>query len=352
MRPTPPLATTAHRRHHPTTPPLSLSQSLLVTAGEALQAIWSALLAKRAHPRLWLAVLALHSSFCAPLLADLRPHWLLHLSATLAWAYGGGTVTALVAGDRTRAPLAVLAGNDVMLVWMPVWWLLNHAPGGVAERLRALLTRRPCAALARGSTALLRATLIVGRVDLAVTYLYPGSAAGALLFGTLAGVGGRLLADAFRHASSLPPLPGPHGAAPELSAPGFTTRSAFLASLAHLLLAYGPLADGKGALLPSRAASAGIVVGLLVLQSVLSDLLGRPLDATRPLAEMVHRLTAVPLPPVKGGGRGRASGARPANKARQSDAEEEEQQVAAVVRTPRRAAAARGGASRRGAAAT
>jgi hypothetical protein len=227
-------------------------------------------------------------------LPELRDRWALHLAATLAWAYGGGTATALLAGDRARAPLAVLAANDVMGAWLPVWWLLNYAPAGAAARARALLAARPCAALARGATALLRAMLIVGRVDLSVSSLYPGSAAGALLLGTLAGASGRFLADAFRAAAGLPPL---GGRAPEISAPGFATRSAFLAALAHLLLAHGPWADGRGALLPSRAASAGLVVSALVLHSVLSDLTARPLDATRPVAALAHWATGVPLPP-------------------------------------------------------
>jgi hypothetical protein len=227
-------------------------------------------------------------------LGELRDRWALHLAASLAWAYGGGTVTALIAGDRSRAPLAVLAANDVVAVWVPVWWLCNYAPWGLAQRARSFLALRPCAALARGATALLRASLIVGRVDLAVSYLYPGSTAGALLLGTLAGASGRFLADAFRAAAGLPPI---GGRAPEISSPGFTTRSAFLAALAHLLMAYGPLADGRGAILPSRAASGGLVIAALVLQSVLSDLLARPLDVTLPLASLAHRLTGVPLPP-------------------------------------------------------
>lgn len=363
-------------------PPLSTppkppkTQSLLVEAGEALQQrAWAPLLAKRQHPALWTAVLILHSCFCAPLLGELRDRWSLHLAATLAWAYGGGTVTALIAGDRTRAPLAVFAGNDVVAVWLPVWWLLNYAPWGLAERARSFLALRPCAALARGATALLRASLIVGRVDLAVTYLYPGSAAGALLMGTLAGASGRFLADAFRAAAGLPPL---GGRPPEISSPGFTTRSAFFASVAHLLLAYGPLADGRGALLPSRAASGGLVVAALVAQSVLSDLLARPLDVTLPFASLAHRLTGVPLPPgmmagvavgkvaggsraaAGGGGKGRAAAAAAAAPAMAAAAparrpktavekaiEEAEGLMAAAAasrprRTPARAAAARG----------
>lgn len=88
------------------------------------------------------------------------------------------------------------------------------------------------------------------QVDLAVK-LYPGIVAAPLLLGTLAGCGGRLLADTLLH--SWGALPG-HA---ELSSPGFVSRSAAMAATTYYLLAY------VLQLLPASAA-AGFVVTWLV----------------------------------------------------------------------------------------
>lgn len=88
------------------------------------------------------------------------------------------------------------------------------------------------------------------QVDTAVQ-LYPGVVAAPLILGTLAGCGGRLIADALLHSWGLL-----HGNA-ELSSPGFVSRSAAMAAATYYLLAYGLQ------LLPHTAA-AGLVVTILV----------------------------------------------------------------------------------------
>lgn len=104
-------------------------------------------------------------------------------------------------------------------------WLVTYAPGGYLEKLhnvwfikvlRGRLRRggkHPAAAaglpcsrrqasfaphspqmFTKACTSLLRVRLIIARVDLAVA-MYPGVVAAPLLLGTVAGCGGRLLAD-------------------------------------------------------------------------------------------------------------------------------------------------------------
>jgi hypothetical protein len=72
----------------------------------------------------------------------------------------------------------------------------------------------------------LRANLIINRVDLA-NAAYPGSIGAALVLGTLAGCGGRLIVDGLKFGWGA--LPG----RAELSEPGWTSRSAFVAALAY-----------------------------------------------------------------------------------------------------------------------
>jgi hypothetical protein len=88
------------------------------------------------------------------------------------------------------------------------------------------------------------------QVDLAVK-LYPGIVAAPLLLGTLAGCGGRIIADVMLH--NWGALPG-HA---ELSTPSFVSRSAAMAATCYYLLAY------VLQLLPASAA-AGFVVTWLV----------------------------------------------------------------------------------------
>lgn len=84
--------------------------------------------------------------------------------------------------------------------------------------------------------------------------MYPGIVAAPLVLGTLAGCGGRLIADALRHGyAELPGLA-------ELTSPGFVSRSAFMAASTYYLLGY------VLQILPTTAA-AGLVVTILVSMS-------------------------------------------------------------------------------------
>lgn len=111
------------------------------------------------------------------------------------------------------------------------------------------LTTTPQAVI-KTCMSLLRAQLIISRVDVAVIN-FPGVVAAPLLLGTLGGCGGRLIVDALRFGWGAMP-----GRA-ELSDPGWVGRSAFMAATAYYLAAYGL------AVVEARAA-AGLVVTALV----------------------------------------------------------------------------------------
>lgn len=85
----------------------------------------------------------------------------------------------------------------------------------------------------KSCTSLMRAKLILARVDLAVR-IFPGVAAAPLLLGTLGGCGGRLLCDLVKHGWSRPE----HPVNAELSNPAWVSRSAFLAAAVYYLGAY------------------------------------------------------------------------------------------------------------------
>jgi len=198
---------------------------------------------------------------------------------TFLWGNGGGVVTAALLMNPHKAPLAAFAKNEVMVVWTVCWWLNNYCPRGLV----ASITRRWYVQMfTKQGTCLSRALLIISRVDLAVQ-LYPGVVAAPLILGTLAGCGGRILADILLH--SWEELPS-HA---ELTVPAFASRSGFIAASVYYLGAHVLQ-------LASKEAVAGIVVTSLMLHSLLADLLGLPLDFTAPLAQLMHSCCNVPMP--------------------------------------------------------
>ena len=87
-------------------------------------------------------------------------------------------------------------------------------------------------AVTKTCTTILRANLIISRVDLAVSH-FPGVLAAPLVLGTISGCGGRLLVDGLKFGWGAMP-----GRA-ELSEPGWTSRSSFVAAAAYYASAYG-----------------------------------------------------------------------------------------------------------------
>ena len=96
-------------------------------------------------------------------------------------AFGGGTVTALVIGDRKVAPLAILSSNEIAVFWTVAWWLLNYSPlsSFLLSLLEGLL---PLKVASKACVNTLRAQLISARVDFAVG-AFPGVVAAPLLLG-------------------------------------------------------------------------------------------------------------------------------------------------------------------------
>eukprot|EP00879_Flechtneria_rotunda_P023314 GHRR01024663.1.p1 GENE.GHRR01024663.1~~GHRR01024663.1.p1 ORF type:complete len:384 (+),score=128.00 GHRR01024663.1:63-1214(+) len=220
-----------------------------------------------------------HCLFCALAAPELRDRFLVHYMLTFLWGNGGGITTALLLMAPQYAKLAFFASNEIMASWTVCWWLVNYFPGDV---FRNLLKRWYIKVFAKSCTALLRALLIVQRVDLGCK-LYPGVAAAPLLLGTLAGCGGRLIADAMLYGWQAMP-----GSA-ELTSPGFVSRSAAMAAVTYHVLGH------VLQLLPLSAA-AGLVVTALMLHSFATEITGRPLDFTAPVADLLHILTRVPSP--------------------------------------------------------
>eukprot|EP00878_Enallax_costatus_P020950 GHUV01022163.1.p1 GENE.GHUV01022163.1~~GHUV01022163.1.p1 ORF type:complete len:218 (+),score=90.85 GHUV01022163.1:404-1057(+) len=110
----------------------------------------------------------------------------------------------------------------------------------------------------------------------------------------------------------------------ELTSPGFVSRSAFMAATTYYLLGY------VLQLLPASAA-AGLLVTVLMLHSFATEITGKPLDFTEPVAEAVHTLTRIDLPPPRamlqavkrhtpGRGGGGSAAASPAGKAKSTPA--------------------------------
>lgn len=223
-------------------------------------------------------LLAGHCLHVANFGTEFKHYWLVHYWATFLWGFGGGITSAILIGDYTRASNALFARNEVGLVWTVCWWLVAYSPGGYVERF---VKQWYILAFLKASTALLRALLIVARVDAAVA-VFPGVVAAPLVLGTLAGCGGRLIVDGLYFGWGVRP-----GWRAEMTEPGFVGWSAFVASGGYYLTAYG-----LG--LTSPDAAAGILVTLLVVQSLLTEPLGRPLDFTKPLVDLLHTVTLLP----------------------------------------------------------
>ncbi len=84
-------------------------------------------------------------------------------------------------------------------------------------------------------------------------------------------------------------LPCPGAGASELSVPTFAWRSGALATTAYYLLSH--VAEA----LSQREAKALLTV-VFIGHGLLSDVLGRPLDFTQPVARILHGVLNIPVP--------------------------------------------------------
>ena len=229
-------------------------------------------------------------------------HIPLHPKIGLLAAFGGGILTALLLQDPAGSPIGLLADNAVGVAYTLAWWGLLYAPAPVRSALRALVTFPPTRAAARACMNILRASLVVARVDTAVRR-FPGVVAAPLLLGTLAGCGGKVLTDAafLSSSPSIPRRPAPFRT--EFAVPGLALRSA--AGGAAL---YWGAVHVAGCATPSEGLA--LVTLLFAGHGLTQDALaaaagpggGRPLDYTAAPAAALHWVAGVPVPGSGGAG--------------------------------------------------
>lgn len=208
-----------------------------------------------------------------------RDKFLLNYWTGFLGAFGGGILSALVLQQPQRAGVALFEDNIVGIVWTLCWWGIMYSPGDVVNSVHSLL---PVRMLTKVCMNMLRAGIIAQRIDL-TQQLFPGVAAAALFVGTIAAGGGKLLVDLIQQLTG--DLKGPS----DVTQPGFPLRSAFFGSLLYWVSVYF-----LGALKPAEGAA--LVTSVFVAHALASDLSGRPLDFTLPLARAAHAATNVPMP--------------------------------------------------------
>jgi hypothetical protein len=208
-----------------------------------------------------------------------RDKFLLNYWTGFLGAFGGGILSALVLQQPQRAGIALFEDNTIGIVWTLCWWAIMYSPGDSVNRVHSLL---PVRMLTKVCMNMLRAGIIAQRVDV-TQQLFPGVAAAALFVGTIAAAGGKLLVDTIDHLTG--DVKGPS----EISAPGFPLRTGFLGSLIYWGSVYY-----LGVLKPAEGAA--LVTTIFIAHTIASDLSGRPLDFTWPVAWAAHAVTNVPMP--------------------------------------------------------
>ncbi|KAK9806453.1 hypothetical protein WJX73_009380 [Symbiochloris irregularis] len=222
-----------------------------------------------------------HCIIVASWFPQLRNRFLFSYWVGFLAAAGGGTISSLLLMDSKRAPVALFAENKVGVIWTVSWWLVNFFPYQLVRKIAVLLPVRVVLKVCLNS---LRASLVAARTQLAAD-LYPGVFAAPLVLGTIAGSGGKFCIDILTGATG--ELKGPS----EFTVPGFAVRSGFAGALLYYLSVtqWHWLSPDEGR---------GLIVLLYVIHGLISDIAGRPLDFTLPIARLVavaQGLTAVML---------------------------------------------------------
>ncbi|KAL6777823.1 hypothetical protein ACKKBG_A15790 [Auxenochlorella protothecoides x Auxenochlorella symbiontica] len=205
--------------------------------------------------------------------------WLINNLAGFAIAFGGGSMSALLLQDPGRVPIAVFSGDVLLLIWGLSWWALSYSPFNVVGRLMDL---RPVTTLANVALSILRAGIIAQRVDYMVA-TYPGHNIAAIVIAIIASCGGGMIVDALDIGAGYSKGPA------ELATPGFVLRSGAFLAIFHLASVH------LLGLLSSRA-SLGVITTLFVAHTLASAILQAPLDYTRPLGILLHKVTNIPVP--------------------------------------------------------
>ncbi|KFM28052.1 Peptidyl-prolyl cis-trans isomerase-like 3 [Auxenochlorella protothecoides] len=187
--------------------------------------------------------------------------------------------TAVAEPDPGRVPIAVFSGDVLLLIWGLSWWALSYSPFNVVGRLMDL---RPVTTLANVALSILRAGIIAQRVDYMVA-TYPGHNIAAIVIAIIASSGGGMIVDALDIGAGYSKGPA------ELATPGFVLRSGAFLAIFHLASVH------LLGLLSSRA-SLGVITTLFVAHTLASAILQAPLDYTRPLGILLHKVTNIPVP--------------------------------------------------------
>lgn len=162
----------------------------------------------------------------------------------------------------TQSSSALFTSNTVVLYWTVCWWIVNHNPIPLLDDVMA----QPAVGIAaRACLHTLRALTIAATTN-AAAVAYKGVVAPAIIAGTLAGCGGKLLSD------SLDSVSGGKGRF-ELKNPGFLLRSSVVNSslvyvLVHYLKAF------------SVVEATGLLLAISLAYTLSDDLAGSVVDAS------------------------------------------------------------------------
>ncbi|KAK2078043.1 hypothetical protein QBZ16_003911 [Prototheca wickerhamii] len=198
-------------------------------------------------------------------------------------SFGGGTLSALLIQDPEHVPPIWFAGDMVMIIWGLCWWALNYSPGNIVWKLwKVKAFSALCMQL---SLAILRAGIIAQRVDY-IMASHPGNNITALIMGVIGSCGGGMIVDAIDIGA------GYSRSVSELGAPTYSLRSGLFMSIFHWLSVH------RYGLLTSRE-SLGLITIFFVGQTLSACLFGIPLDYTRALGKLLHKITLIPEPKGK-----------------------------------------------------
>lgn len=151
-----------------------------------------------------------------------RHFWLKSLVLTLFAAFGGSTLSSILSG--APPPLFTMGSNYMFGYVAAAWYVVN-----MVAPIRMLLMFRPVAAVLAFGAQAAKARSIFGFID-GFILRYPRSAVGAIVLGGLAGSGGTLILGFERK------LRMGKASHSEFSRPGWTFKSAYLASTLYYML--------------------------------------------------------------------------------------------------------------------
>ncbi len=152
--------------------------------------------------------------------------------------------------------------NTAVLIWTVCWWIINHNPIALVDEIA---DQQAVGIAARACVHTLRALTIASMTNAAAS-MYKGVVAPAIIAGTLAGCGGKLLAE------SLESVSGGRGKF-ELNDPGFLLRSSVVnSSLVYVLVHY------LKAL--SSVEATGLLLVISLAYTLSDDLAGNVVDAS------------------------------------------------------------------------